>query len=210
MTAGDPPSDPHHDRQEAHGSELRAFLDRIRAGDEQAARVARPVRGPGPARGPAPASQAAAVAVRFAGLPPERLGAASSCDCARARSSSRTRVTSSTFLAQVARNKVIDQYRRAASRKHDIHREEPLWIGGSPPRELVADQDTASELAEADEAFGRLRDLLPDDRREILELKAEGLSSREIGERLGLSERTVRRALEDLRRRAEASDRTED
>jgi RNA polymerase sigma-70 factor (ECF subfamily) len=35
-------------------------------------------------------------------------------------------------------------------------------------------------------------------------LKAEGLSSRDIGERLGISERTVQRVLEDLRRRAEA------
>ena len=91
-----------------------------------------------------------------------------------------------------------------------MHREEPLSVGGLAPRELVADQDTASELAEANETFGRLQDLLPDDRREILGLKVEGLSSREIGERLGLSERTVRRALEDLRRRAEASDQTED
>ena len=59
-------------------------------------------------------------------------------------------------------------------------------------------------MAEANEAFGRLRDLLPADRREILGLKVEGLTSREIGDRLGLSERTVRRALKDLRRRARA------
>jgi RNA polymerase sigma-70 factor (ECF subfamily) len=109
-----------------------------------------------------------------------------------------------TFLARVARNKVIDQYRRAASRKHDMHREEPLSTIELPPGELAADQDTASEVAEAREAFDRLRELLPVDRRGILGLKLEGLSTREIGERLGLSERTVRRALEDLRRRAEA------
>ena len=35
----------------------------------------------------------------------------------------------------------------------------------------------------------------------LLELKADGLSSREIGQRLGISERTVQRVLEDLRRR---------
>jgi RNA polymerase sigma-70 factor (ECF subfamily) len=109
-----------------------------------------------------------------------------------------------TFLGQVARNKVIDQYRRAASRKHDMHREEPLSSVESPAREPAARQETASEIAEARETFGRLRDLLPADRREILGLKAEGYSSREIGERLGLSERTVRRAIEDLRRRSDA------
>ena len=136
-------------------------------------------------------------------------GRASSCDAAGPDQFEDPRYLV-TFLAQVAKNKVVDQYRRAVSRKQDIQREEPLCLGGSPPRELIADQDTASELAEANETFGRLQDLLPADRREILVLKVEGLSSREIGERLGLSERTVRRALEDLRRRAGASNVAED
>ena len=56
-------------------------------------------------------------------------------------------------------------------------------------------------MAQAREVFGRLRELLPEERRTILELKAEGLSSKDIGERLGISERTVQRVLEDLRRR---------
>ena len=106
------------------------------------------------------------------------------------------------FLARAAKNKVIDEYRRAASQKHDMHREEPIWTEGHRPRELAADLDTPSELAQAREEMGRLRELLPEDRRNILELKAEGLSSREIGEQLGVSERTVQRVIEDLRRRA--------
>ena len=77
-------------------------------------------------------------------------------------------------------------------------------------QEFVTDQDTPSQVVEANETFGRLRDLFPEDRREILALKVEGLSSREIGQRLGISERTVRRILEDLRRRAAASDKAED
>ncbi|HEX8199910.1 MAG TPA: sigma-70 family RNA polymerase sigma factor [Isosphaeraceae bacterium] len=106
------------------------------------------------------------------------------------------------FLARAARNKVIDEYRRACSRKQDKHLEEPLWAEGSRPRDLIAEVDSPSELAEAREAFGRLRDLVPEGRREILELKLQGLTGPEIGARLGLSERTVRRVLEDLRRRA--------
>jgi RNA polymerase sigma factor (sigma-70 family) len=106
------------------------------------------------------------------------------------------------FLARAAKNKVIDEYRRAASQKHDMHREEPIWSDVQQGRELAADFDTPSELAQASETMGKLRALLPEDRRMILELKAEGLSSREIGERLGVSERTVQRVLEDLRRRA--------
>jgi RNA polymerase sigma-70 factor (ECF subfamily) len=105
------------------------------------------------------------------------------------------------FLARAAKNKVIDEYRRASSRKQDIRLEETLWEGDRP-RELVAGTDTPSQIAEADEAFGRLRDLLPEDRRTILGLKAEGLTNREIGARLKISERTVRRVLEELRRRA--------
>jgi RNA polymerase sigma-70 factor (ECF subfamily) len=106
------------------------------------------------------------------------------------------------FLARAAKNKVIDEYRRAASRKQDMSREEPLWGDGSRARDVASDIDSPSEVAQAREVFGRLRDLLPEDRRTILELKADGLSSRDIGERLGISERTVQRVLEELRRRA--------
>jgi RNA polymerase sigma-70 factor (ECF subfamily) len=107
------------------------------------------------------------------------------------------------FLARAAKNKVIDEYRRAGSRKGDMHREEPLWADGDRPRELTAPGDTPSQVAEAHEVLGRLRDLLPEDRHVLLELKAQGLSSKDIGIRLGISERTVQRVLEDLRRRAE-------
>jgi RNA polymerase sigma-70 factor (ECF subfamily) len=110
------------------------------------------------------------------------------------------------FLARAAKNKVIDEYRRAASQKGDMHREEPLWSDGERPREVAAAGASPSQVAEAHEAFDRLLVMLPVDRRTILELKAEGLSSREIGDRLGVSERTVQRVLEDLRRRAVPQD----
>ena len=109
----------------------------------------------------------------------------------------------SAFLAWAARNKVIDEYRRAASQKKGLRREEPLCLDGEHPRDLPAATEAPSEVVEAREAYGRLRDLLPEDRRGILELKAEGFSSKEIGARLGISERTVQRVLEDLRRRAQ-------
>jgi RNA polymerase sigma factor (sigma-70 family) len=105
------------------------------------------------------------------------------------------------FLARAARNKVIDEYRRASGCKQDKRREESMWEG-SEPRALADGSDTPIEVAEANEAFSRLRDLLPEDRRTVLDLKAEGLSTVEIAARLGLGERTVRRVIEDLRRRA--------
>jgi RNA polymerase sigma factor (sigma-70 family) len=107
------------------------------------------------------------------------------------------------FLARAAKNKVIDEYRRAASRKHDMHREEPLWGEGGRAREVADSHDSPSEVAEANEALGRMRELVPEEKRSILELKAEGHSSKDIGERLGISERTVQRVLEELRRRME-------
>ena len=106
------------------------------------------------------------------------------------------------FLAWAARNKVIDEYRRAATQRQDIHRESPLRNASEDGSEFVAPDETPSQLVEAQETYGRLRALLPEDRRVILELKAEGYSCREIGQRLGISERTVQRVLEDLRSRA--------
>ncbi len=108
------------------------------------------------------------------------------------------------FLARAAKNKVIDEYRRAASRKHDMHREEPLWGDGRRPNDLPDPIDSPSEVAQAHEVFVRLQELMPAERRTILEMKAEGLSSKDIGERLGISERTVQRVLEELRRRMES------
>jgi RNA polymerase sigma factor (sigma-70 family) len=107
------------------------------------------------------------------------------------------------FLARAAKNKVIDEYRRAASLKNDMHREEPLWGDGRRPKEVADPIDSPSEVAQAHEVFDRLHALLPEERKTMLELKAEGLSSKDIGERLGVSERTVQRVLEELRRRME-------
>jgi RNA polymerase sigma-70 factor (ECF subfamily) len=108
------------------------------------------------------------------------------------------------FLARAAKNKVIDEYRRAASRKQDMHREEPLRPEGGHSQDLTDSIDSPSEIAQAHEAYGRLLDLLPEERQSILKLKADGLSSKDIGAELGISERTVQRVLEDLRRRVES------
>jgi len=105
------------------------------------------------------------------------------------------------FLAWAARNKVIDQYRRAATLKQDVRREERIGAPGQVESRR-APADTPSQLAQAHETYNRLRELLPEDRRVILDLKASGHSCKEIGDRLGVSERTVERVLENLRARA--------
>jgi RNA polymerase sigma-70 factor (ECF subfamily) len=106
-----------------------------------------------------------------------------------------------TFLAWAARNKVIDEYRRAATLRQNIKREEPLELRNDKEVALAVG-DTPSELAQAHETYDRLREMMPQRQRVILELKADGYSCREIGEKLGVSERTVQRVLEDLRGRA--------
>ena len=57
---------------------------------------------------------------------------------------------------RAARNKVIDEYRRASSRKHNMRREESIWAGNEL-RELADASDTPDEVAQASEALDRLR-----------------------------------------------------
>jgi RNA polymerase sigma factor (sigma-70 family) len=209
MTASEPTDGPGEAPGQARAGELRSFLARIRAGDEQAARELLARYEP---------QVRLVVRRQLPKLLRSRFDSLDFLQSVWASFFRRLRAGPERFedprflvgfLTRVARNKVIDRYRRAASRKQDMHREEPLLLDGSRNRELIADQDTPSEVAEANEAFGRLQQWLPADRRKILGLKVEGLTSREIAERLGISERTVRRALEDLRRRAEGSDPSE-
>src|SRR3954449_10048514 len=67
------------------------------------------------------------------------------------------------FLARAAKNKVIDEYRRAASLKQDMHREEPLWVEGRRPKDVPDPIDSPSEIAQAHEVLVRLRELMPAD-----------------------------------------------
>jgi RNA polymerase sigma-70 factor (ECF subfamily) len=186
----------------SEGSELRVFLDRVRNGDEEAARellrryeakVRLVVRRQLPrllrSRFDSQDFLQSVWGSFFRRIKGEPAGLESPQNLVA-------------FLARAARNKVIDEYRRASSRKQDMRREEPLWDDQQRPRELVDATDAPDALAQAREAFGRLREALPENRQAVLDLKAAGLSTREIGERLGLSERTVRRVIEDLRRRA--------
>ncbi|MEO8942109.1 MAG: sigma-70 family RNA polymerase sigma factor [Isosphaeraceae bacterium] len=184
------------------GSDLQGFLARIRAGDEDAARELL-VRYEAQVRLVVRRQLPRLLRSRFDSL--DFLQSVWGSFFRRMRSSDEDFEDPHylvAFLARAARNKVIDQYRRALSRRQDMQLEEPLWIDGAHPRELPGDADSPSEVAEGNEALGRLRALLPEDRRVILEWKADGLSTKEIGNRLGISERTVRRILEDLRRRA--------
>jgi RNA polymerase sigma factor (sigma-70 family) len=203
MTTSDPPDEPGNDPDQARAGELRSFLARVRAGDELAARELL-TRYEAQVRLVVRRQLPRLLRSRFDSL--DFLQSVWGSFFRRMRTAptefedSRHLVA---FLARAAKNKVIDEYRRAASRKHDMHREEPLWLDGRRPRDVPDPIDSPSEVAQAHEVLVRLRELMPVERRTILEMKAQGLSSKEIGEQLGISERTGQRVLEELRRRME-------
>ena len=153
MTAVDPSRD--------DGSDIPAFLARIQAGDEEAARELL-TRYEAEVRLVVRRQLPRLLRSRFDSL--DFLQSVWGSFFRRVRSGpaefedSRHLVA---FLARAAKNKVIDEYRRAASRKQDMHREEPLWADGTRPKEVAADIDTPSEVAQAHEVFGRLRSCSP-------------------------------------------------
>jgi RNA polymerase sigma factor (sigma-70 family) len=100
------------------------------------------------------------------------------------------------FLAQVAEQKVIDEYRRQHTQKHDVSRERPMLADGAGP--IPSHDPTASQLAQANECHERL--LARDDATErfIIELRQQGHTTAEIAEQTGWNIRKVQRFLKEL------------
>jgi RNA polymerase sigma factor (sigma-70 family) len=104
------------------------------------------------------------------------------------------------FLAQVAEQKVIDEYRRRHTLKRDVTRERPILTGGSDaaPVQVPSDDPTASQLAQANEVHERLLSRVGETERTIIELKQQGYSNADIAEHTGWNIRRVQRFLKDL------------
>ncbi len=111
------------------------------------------------------------------------------------------------YLSGIVRNKVFAEHRRLTrTRKYELGREEPLYVrrsGRDEPRDLAAADPSPSQLAQADERLGQLLEGGGDRVAEVVELKRSGLTFEEIARRLGISDRSVRRVVENLRRRME-------
>lgn len=103
------------------------------------------------------------------------------------------------FLCAVTRHKVADEARRRQTLKHDLRRQVRLhdyWdLAGPHP---VSRDPTPSSVAMHNERFDALLEGQPPQVRVIIELRYEGWTFREIAERLGVHERTVRRVIERL------------
>jgi RNA polymerase sigma-70 factor (ECF subfamily) len=101
------------------------------------------------------------------------------------------------FLARVTYNHFINHYRHHG---FAIAHEQSL-CDDEAPELLASDEPRPSEVAQADELWQKMLKLCPPSRREVLELKRQGLTSAEIAERTGLPERQIRRLLYDLAKR---------
>jgi RNA polymerase sigma-70 factor (ECF subfamily) len=111
------------------------------------------------------------------------------------------------FLAGVVRNKVLEQHRRLTrTEKCDLSREERLYVRRGDRevlREVVSPDPSPSETAQAGDCLELLiagrsqRDV------EVLTLRRQGLTFEEIGARMGMNERSVRRLIESIRSRME-------
>jgi RNA polymerase sigma-70 factor (ECF subfamily) len=93
------------------------------------------------------------------------------------------------------------EYFRAARR--DVRREVPLAEADKflPSWEAVARDPTPSEAAVLTETLEWLMSGLGETDREVLSLHLQGYTAAEIGERVGYTQRTVRRTLEAIRNR---------
>lgn len=102
------------------------------------------------------------------------------------------------YLARMARNKVIDATRRSIyCKKNDLRREcqiDVLFDGLEGESELPdTRQLSPSELVQLREEWRQLVDTQPKIFREISFLRSIGATFKEIAQRLGLHERTIRR-----------------
>lgn len=104
------------------------------------------------------------------------------------------------FLAHIAEQKVIDEYRRRHTQKRDVTRERRLSSGDedAAPVQLPSDEPTASQLAQANEVHEWLLDRQDETERTIISLRRDGYSTADIADSTGWNIRKVQRFLKDL------------
>ena len=105
------------------------------------------------------------------------------------------------FLAQVAEQKVIDEYRRRHTLKRDVSRERALVMDDGTdlrPLVLASADPTPSQVAQADEVRERLLAGQEEPERVIIELKLQNYSNAEIAVKTGWNLRRVQRFFEKL------------
>lgn len=101
------------------------------------------------------------------------------------------------YLVKTARNKVVEVVRRRyGAQKRDIRRERSLEGSAALDARALADAgQTPSQVLGAREQWAALVDKLPTHQKVMLELLHQGYTHQEIADRVGCSEKTIRRLI---------------
>src|SRR5437660_761334 len=101
------------------------------------------------------------------------------------------------YLAKLARNKIVEVYRqRYGGTKYNINRERSLEGSAAfEAHQVIGKQPTPSQVLGAAEQFDNLAKDLPAYQRGILEMLVQGNTHKEIADKLGFDEKTVRRLI---------------
>jgi len=112
------------------------------------------------------------------------------------------------FLAGVARNKVYEEHRRLTrTKKHALAREQSLYVRrGSREVELalISPEPTPSQAVQASDRLAQLVARCSPLEAQVITLRHQEMTFDEIARRTAVSERSVRRIINDVRKRMEA------
>lgn len=112
------------------------------------------------------------------------------------------------FLAGVARNKVYEEHRRLTrTKKHALAREQSLYVRrGSREVELalISPEPTPSQAVQASDRLAQLVARCSPLEAQIITLRHQEMTFDEIARRTGVSERSVRRIIDEARERMES------
>ncbi len=112
------------------------------------------------------------------------------------------------FLAGVARNKVFEEHRRLTrTKKHAVAREQSLYVrrgSRDVELELISPEPTPSQAVQASDRLAQLVAGCTPLESQVIALRHQGLTFDEIAGQTGVSERSVRRIIDEARKRMEA------
>lgn len=103
------------------------------------------------------------------------------------------------YLATIAQRKLIQESRRRLQgQKHNVGRERALISGSEDESTYVRKSNTPSQIVMAKDRLEAMMRERSDRDRRVVELRMQGLTFVEIGEELGIHERTAREVIEKL------------
>jgi RNA polymerase sigma-70 factor (ECF subfamily) len=103
------------------------------------------------------------------------------------------------YLATMAQRKLIQESRRRLQgQKHNVGRERALIAGSEDESTYVRKSNTPSQIVMAKDRLEAMMREQSERDRQVVELRMQGLTFVEIGEKLGIHERTAREVIEKL------------